>query len=735
MNPGSHSLRDVSKLLGLIAVYVVLARLKVLVFSDNTVLSFLWMANAVAFAVLLLEGYRYCLAVFVGALLGVYLSGMSFVSSMLISLCHTVGMAAGIWLVKRRFDPSLTRLSDYLKIVLGATAIGLLVATAVQMLQSAGMLTFSGVFGIRSFGQRWAGNAISLIIVTPLLLIWREPPREWAPPRKAFEAALILILSFGVGQVVFLDWLHDSLGQIARGYWMYLFITWAAVRLGAHGAVLVLAVTAIQAIIGAKNGTGFFSDDIARTHLSNYAFYIIILSVVGLALATYFKERKVAEAALRESEQRWQFALEGAGDGVWDWTIGTGEVLFSRRWREMLGYAEGEVGNGIEDWKKLVHPEDLAPALATIQAYCDGAIAEFVLEHRLRCRDGSWKWILSRGMIVGRGKDGRPSRMIGTHTDITERKQAELQISFMAFHDGLTGLPNRSLFFDRLSQAISQARRNKKHVALLFVDLDDFKPVNDRHGHDAGDIVLKVVAQRFLSLVRAMDTVARMGGDEFLVMLGGLDSPDEAVPVARKLIDCLSEPIQLPNEQDCKVGASIGISVYPENGTEMDRLLVGADAAMYQSKNSGGGKYTYAVNTPAVEVGVWLEIDDAHITGIDDIDEQHRQMVDLINQLNQSIRDKADEAVIRSLFEDLTALTRLHFDTENALMAKYCYPRRQEHNFEHGRLLADVPHFRIRLKKGGDLFVLQSVKDWWLHHIITDDLPLGDFIRQAQAGK
>ena len=97
--------------------------------------------------------------------------------------------------------------------------------------------------------------------------------------------------------------------------------------------------------------------------------------------------------------------------------------------------------------------------------------------------------------------------------------------------------------------------------------------------------------------------------------------------------------------------------------------------------------------------------------------------------------DKADEADIRGLFEDLTALTKFHFDTESALMLKYCYPRRQEHNIEHGRLLAEVPHFRIRLKKGGDLFVLQSVKDWWLHHIITDDVPLGDFIRQAQSGK
>ena len=443
-------------------------------------------------------------------------------------------------------------------------------------------------------------------------------------------------------------------------------------------------------------------------------------------------ERKIAENAFRESEQRWKFALEGAGDGVWDWNIETDEVLFSRRWKEMLGYADNEVGHGFDAWRRLVHPDDLAPAMATIQAYFDGQSSDYVLEHRLLCKDGSWKWILSRGIATHRNTNGKPTRMIGTHSDITERKQATMQISFMAFHDRLTGLPNRSLFFDRFSQAISQARRNKKHVALLFIDLDGFKLVNDNYGHDAGDIVLNIIADRLLSSVRAMDTVARMGGDEFVVMLGELDSPDEATPVANKLLESVALPIQLPDDHMGTVGASIGISIYPDNGTEMDTLLSCADTAMYQSKHGGRGKYTYctAPNIAEENANAWLHFDDAHIVGVAEIDQDHQQLAIQINHLNKAIKDKSDDATIRNLFDELIQSTKDHYDREKALMERYHYPRLLAHNVEHGRLLSEISQFKTRLHRGGDLFVLQSIKDWLLLHILTEDKPLGDFIRQ-----
>jgi len=441
--------------------------------------------------------------------------------------------------------------------------------------------------------------------------------------------------------------------------------------------------------------------------------------------------QRQTEQALRESEQLWKFALEGSGEGVWDWDVETGEASYSRRWKEMLGYTENDIGNHVQAWEQLVHPDDLTGALTAIQAYQGGTIPDYVIEHRLRCKNGNWRWILSRGMIVSRTPDGKPKRMIGTHADITERKEAELQINFLAYHDRLTGLPNRSLFFDRLSQAISQARRNSKKVALLFADLDGFKPVNDLYGHDAGDIVLKLVSARLLACVRAVDTVSRIGGDEFVVILGDLDNSSEASLVAAKLVKAITSVISLPGGQTCSVGLSIGISIYPDHGTEMDTLLAAADAAMYQSKTRGKGQYTVFDNASSMHAvrDDWAHFDDTHKVAVTQIDEQHHQLAALINQLNKAIRDRDSEARIKQLFQELTDFTIYHFATEHELMERYHYPGQASHDAVHGRLMADTLHFRSRLNKGGDLFVLQSLKDWLMQHIEAEDRALGEFLR------
>jgi diguanylate cyclase (GGDEF)-like protein/PAS domain S-box-containing protein len=302
---------------------------------------------------------------------------------------------------------------------------------------------------------------------------------------------------------------------------------------------------------------------------------------------------KRAEDALRESEERWKFALEAAGDGVWDWNLETGEVVFSRRWKEMLGFADDEIGTSFDEWQQRTHPDDLADALTTIRACASGETPGFRVEQRLRCKNGEWQWVLVRGRVVHSASDGRPLRMIATVSDIAARKEADLRISFMAYHDRLTGLPNRFLFFDRCAQALANARRKGLHVALLFVDLDDFKAVNDTHGHDAGDRVLKTVGARFLSCVRMVDTVARVGGDEFVLILGELSGALDATPVATRLLAAMEPPIDLPDGRDCRVGASIGISVYPDHGTETDTLLAAADAAMYRVKRAGGSRHAY----------------------------------------------------------------------------------------------------------------------------------------------
>lgn len=292
---------------------------------------------------------------------------------------------------------------------------------------------------------------------------------------------------------------------------------------------------------------------------------------------------------LQDSEERWRFALEGTGDGMWDWNVQSGGVFFSRRWKEMLGFAEDEIDNSLDAWKERVHPEDMPRVMVDLQAYFDGKTPGYANEHRLLCKDGSWKWVLDRGMLVSRTADGKPLRMIGTHADITKRKAAEEGIRHLAQHDALTDLPNRALLFDRLQQALAKARRDKAempHLALMFLDLDKFKPVNDTLGHAIGDLLLKQVARRMLACVRESDTVGRLGGDEFVVLLPTIVTRQDAGIVAEKIRHALARPFDIAGHH-LRISASIGVAIYPEDGINETQLSKNADDAMYCAKDSG----------------------------------------------------------------------------------------------------------------------------------------------------
>jgi diguanylate cyclase (GGDEF)-like protein/PAS domain S-box-containing protein len=197
--------------------------------------------------------------------------------------------------------------------------------------------------------------------------------------------------------------------------------------------------------------------------------------------------------------------------------------------------------------------------------------------------------------------DGSVAGLIGTITDITEQRRVEEQVRHMAHHDALTQLPNRSLLRDRVGQAIAKAKRNDEVLALLFIDLDRFKTINDSLGHSVGDRLLQAVAARLLGCTRAADTVARIGGDEFVVLLGDLDHPETARHVAQKLLEALSAPLELDGHS-VQVTPSIGIAVYPRDGEDVETLMRNADTAMYHAKRVGRNNsqfFTQAMNEAA----------------------------------------------------------------------------------------------------------------------------------------
>lgn len=312
------------------------------------------------------------------------------------------------------------------------------------------------------------------------------------------------------------------------------------------------------------------------------------------------------EQALEESEFRWKFAIEGTGDGLWDWDIPNNTVYFSKTWKTMLGYSEGDISNNLSEWERLVHPDDLHDTMIAVQEHLDGKTPAYINEHRLLCKNGSYKWILDRGLVVSRDEQGKPLRAIGTHTDITERKQMEDFIRQQALYDPLTKLPNRRLLVDRLGLAMSTSKRTGNHGALLFLDLDNFKPLNDTYGHEAGDLLLIEVANRIRRCLRETDTVVRMGGDEFVIVLAQLDidkniSKRQAEMLAEKIRTELAKTYALElKDENGKVfiiehhcTASIGVTLFIDERSFINDILKTADDAMYQAKNAGRNRVCF----------------------------------------------------------------------------------------------------------------------------------------------
>jgi diguanylate cyclase (GGDEF)-like protein/PAS domain S-box-containing protein len=304
----------------------------------------------------------------------------------------------------------------------------------------------------------------------------------------------------------------------------------------------------------------------------------------------YALEQSRTLQALRESEERYALSARGANDGLWVWDLRTNEVYYSPRWKSMFGYGEEEIGDSPDEWFSRVHPDDAAILRSALDAHLRGITPHFENEHRIRTSHGAERWMLSRGLAV-RDADGNAVRIAGSSTDITERKRAEERLTHDAFHDALTELPNRALFMDRLQRAIeSQVRHPASYYAVLFLDLDRFKVVNDSLGHVVGDELLVAVSARLRETLRAIDTVARLGGDEFAVLVEGIDDITAAVRTARRIQEELLVPFEIGGHE-IFTSVSIGIAFSASGYTRPQDVLRDADIAMYRAKANGKARH------------------------------------------------------------------------------------------------------------------------------------------------
>ena len=302
-------------------------------------------------------------------------------------------------------------------------------------------------------------------------------------------------------------------------------------------------------------------------------------------------QNKLSQAK-KSSDVRWKFAIEGSGDGIWDWNPLTDKVFFSPQILKKLGYNDNDTVPTMSEWQNMIHPEEKAQSMASLDAHMNAETDEFSFSNRIRHRDGSWLWVLSRGMVVTYDADENPTRVVGTHTDITIQKENEALIWSQANIDPLTKLSNRRMYSKLISQLVNHSDVSANQFTLFFIDLDNFKAVNDTRGHNVGDELLIATAQRLKEAVGPVHEVSRIGGDEFTIILRGIVDKKQINAIADRVLRSMCEPFSI-DVNVFYISASIGITSYPKDSQNAESLGMNADQALYVSKDNGRNQYTY----------------------------------------------------------------------------------------------------------------------------------------------
>ncbi|HSB66859.1 MAG TPA: EAL domain-containing protein, partial [Anaerolineales bacterium] len=371
-------------------------------------------------------------------------------------------------------------------------------------------------------------------------------------------------------------------------------------------------------------------DEVVLSSLADYA--AVALDNAGLyhQARQEISERQRVEDALRESEERYSLAVRAANDGLWDWNLNKGTIYYSPRWKQMLGFSDEEITEDPNEWFNRVHPDDLAQLKTNISAHIKGLSAHFECEYRMQHSNGTYRWMLSRGMAV-MGSNKSALRMAGSQTDIDLRKKAEDKLLHDALHDSLTELPNRTLFIDRLKHVIERSMRDSRHIyAVIFLDLDRFKDVNDSLGHLIGDQLLIATAHLLQSILRPMDTVARLGGDEFVILIEDIRDVSDVTRVADRIQRKLMMATLLPNHT-IFMSASMGIVLSTTGYDRPEDILRDADTAMYRAKENGRARFEIFDSAMRDQIMLRLELESALRQAIEkeELDVYYQPVVDI----------------------------------------------------------------------------------------------------------
>jgi diguanylate cyclase (GGDEF)-like protein/PAS domain S-box-containing protein len=289
---------------------------------------------------------------------------------------------------------------------------------------------------------------------------------------------------------------------------------------------------------------------------------------------------------LSQNEERYSLAMRASNDGLWDWNLKTNKIYYSDRWKEMLGFNDDEISDTPDEWLSRIHQEDHDRVRASIDAYLEGTTSNFEIEYRIRHFSDNYLWMMAKGLAI-RTSSGRATRFAGSQTDVSERKSNEEQMIYDALHDTLTSIPNRTLLLDRIRQSLVRRKRYPKtSFAIIFIDLDRFRLVNESLGHIHGDELLQLISARLKETIPIGDTVARLGGDEFSVLLQDIESVRDVEAIAKDIQNSFSKPFFL-GDKEVFASASMGIAHSDNNYKTPEEILRDSELAMYRAKRGG----------------------------------------------------------------------------------------------------------------------------------------------------
>jgi diguanylate cyclase (GGDEF)-like protein/PAS domain S-box-containing protein len=641
----SRFFKKTSIIVVLTSVYFVAGKLGLMLAFVTSSTTAVWPCTGIALAAFLMLGYRAWPGILLGAFLVNVTTSGSVTTSIGISLGNTAEGLLGAYLVGRfaHGRNAFDRAQDIFKF----TVLAGMVSTATSATMGVTSLSLGGFSEWTNFAPIWltwwVGDAVGSLIVTPFLILWSTRPRSSWKRHQIIEVTALFLIQFLVAQIVFGGLLPIQAKNYPLGFLSIPILIWAAFRFGQREASTALIILSGTGVWGTLRGYGPFVMKTPNESLLLLQTYIGVLNITILSLSAVVSEHRRALKDLQKSREELEQRVASRTEDLLNANrVMEAEIAERKRVEENLAESKNHLRMIIDsepDCLKLITADgtilDMNPAgLAMIEAdskeqVIGKCIYQLVspenqsafmslnervfsgesetLEFEIVGLKGTHRWLETHAVPFRNTKGEIIAHMSNTR-DITERKQTEERLSYLANYDLLTGLPNRILLFDRLEQAIPRVRWQKRLVAVLFLDLDNFKQINDTLGHNTGDLLLKAVGERLTRFVRQGDTVARLGGDEFVLVLADLAKAEDVPQIAQKILDGLSKPFDLEGVE-IFTGASIGITLDPTDGEDPETLLKNADAAMYKAKEQGRNHYQFYSSSMNIKILERLSIE------------------------------------------------------------------------------------------------------------------------------